>query len=146
MEDKFKEHFNLTVYEIKNDKKIRKNFINNVLKYDNYKDVLNYVKFFDINTKKLKEEFIHDPSIMLSLVKHNVNYVLLLNYYINNFYEIALYVVSIKGILLDKIFNLVQKCTKEEQRKIILEACKNDGWVMKFPLSKTDWLLDLEIS
>ena len=146
MEDKFKEHFNLTVDDIKNDKKKRKNFINNVLDYNNYDDVLNYVRFFDINIKKLKEEFLHDPLIMLSLIKHDINYVLLLKYHIDNFFEIAQYVVSKKGILLDKIFNIVKKCTKEEQRLIILEACKNDGWVMKFPLSKTDWLLDLEIS
>ena len=63
----------------------------------------------------------------------------------NGFKELAIKSVSKKGILLNDIYKIVEEFDKESQREIILEAAKNDGWVMKYPLSGSNWLKDMEI-
>ena len=144
MEINFENHFNIPVKEILENKKQRNEFIKK-LNYNDFDDINLSLQFFMINIKKIPDEFIHNPIIIRKLINYNVKNVLLLNRIIDNFSDICKEVLSKDGLLLESLFPLVKELPYDTQKDIIMTAVKQNGWVLKFPLSGTSWLEDMEI-
>ena len=141
----FKNIYGVEVQLLKNDKKARKIFLNNTVDYNDERMLSLVLTFFTVNVNKIPDNLLHQFSIIILLVKQNPNNILLLNRNIASFKNVAIEAVSKKGLLLKDIFHIVQECQIEDQREIIMAAVANDGWVLKFPLSGTEWLTDMEI-
>ena len=130
--------------ELDEDRGKRKYFLNN-LDYNNLEKLKIVLNYFPVNVNKICDSFIHNAEVMDLLIEQKPDHIKLLKRNINGFKELAIKSVSKKGILLNDIYKIVEELDKESQREIILEAAKNDGWVMKYPLSGSHWLKDMEI-
>ena len=144
MEINFEQRFNIPVKELLENKKQRNEFIKN-LNYNNFNDINLSLHFFMINIKKIPDELIHNPIIIRKLINYNVKNILLLNRIIDDFLVICKEALLKNGLLLESLFPLVKELQYDTQREIILTAVKQNGWVLKFPLSGTVWLEDMEI-
>ena len=141
----FKNVYGIDVEQLNNDKKARKTFLNQTVDYNDGRKLAIALTFFKVNVKKIPDDLLHQFSIMILLVKQNPDNILLLKRNIASFKHVAIEAVSKEGLLLKDIFHIVQECPMEDQREIIMAAVANDGWVLKFPLSGTEWLTDMEI-
>jgi len=141
----FKNVYGVDVEQLNNDKKARKKFLNQTVDYNDDRKLAIALTFFKVNVNKIPDNLLHLFSIMILLVKQDSDNILLLKRNIPSFKHVAIEAVSMKGFLLKDIFHIVQECPMEAQREIIMAAVANDGWVLKFPLSGTEWLSDMEI-
>jgi len=144
MKQLFYNTFNIQVDELINDKKKRKTFICNI-DYNNIDNLLIILHFFNINNNKINPDFFDNEQLMLLLVQKDPTNIKFMKNILNNFEEIAITAVSKNGMLINNIFHFFKNIDVKIQRKIILEAVKNDGWVLKYPLFGTNWLKDKEI-
>ena len=144
MEINFEQRFNIHVKELLKNKKQRKEFIKKI-NYNDFDDINLSLHFFMINIKKIPDELIHNPIIIRKLINYNIKNVLLLNRIIDDFSDICKEALSKNGLLLESLFPLVKELSYDTQREIILTAVRQNGWVLKFPLSGTSWLEDMEI-